>query len=802
MIAEIALPLPLPAPLAYRVPEPLQPLAKVGVRVRVPAGKRRVVGWLVGFRDAAPAGVELRDVEAVLDLEPVLTGDLLELARFVADYYIAPLGEVLRSMLPADLPPWGDHRVWLTDAGAIAPPRSAEESAVVEVLRDQGRMTLAELQRRTGLAGIGHLLETLREDGRVALGDRRSRATRYVPAVELAPGPLPVLLAACGRSPAGQEVVRYLAALGRPVRLAELSAATGASAAVVRRLVRLGLLHQFSEAERLSLERHRMRGTERVPIVLSADQAAAVEALVGAVAAGEFSPFLLAGVTGAGKSEVFLRGAEATLAAGRAAILLVPEIALVPALAGEARQRFGGDLALLHSGLAEGERQQEWERIRRGEARVVLGPRSALFAPVERLGLVVVDEEQDLAYKQESTPRYNGRDLALVRGARSGAVVVLVSATPSLETRHNVERGKLRRLELRGRVGGATLPEGLLVDLRLEAPPGKAGTVYFSATLRAALAETFAAGDQAILLRNRRGYAPILLCRACGEDMRCDACGLPRTWHRRERRLICHYCGSSVAAPERCPSCGAAALDPIGAGTERIEEEFKALFPNVAVEVLDRDSVRRRGSVAAVLERFARGDAQALVGTQMASKGHHFPRVALTAVLQADAYLGFPDFRAVERTYTLLVQLAGRAGRGDRPGRVVVQTFHPEHYAIQAALRNDDAGFAAEEMRFRRLFNYPPYARMVQILARSRRRERAESTLGELAAKLAAHPDAAGIRVLGPAPAPFERLRGEWRFQLLLRGPSASQLNRLVREVLPAKAAADLTVDVDPQQLL
>ncbi|MGE5233488.1 MAG: primosomal protein N' [Acidobacteriota bacterium] len=802
MIADVALPLPLQTPLAYAVPEPLRALARAGIRVRVPAGKRRLVGWIVGFRERAPEGVELREIEEVLDLEPVLTPELLELARFVSDYYLAPPGEVLRSMLPADLAPWGDHRVWLTDAGAIAPPRDADEAAIVEALREAGRLRVSELQRRTGLAGLGRALEALRDAGRVALGDRRSRGTRYVSAVELAPGELAAHLAVCGRSAAGQAVVRHLFGLGRPARMAELQTELGASEAVLRRLVRLGVLHQFSEAERLPLDRHRLRAAAEVPaIVLRADQQAALAAIEAGLVRRTFAPFLLVGVTGAGKTEVFLRAAEASVAQGRAAILLVPEIALVPALAAEVARRFGSDFALLHSGLGEAERHQEWERIRSGEARVVLGPRSALFAPVADLGLIVVDEEQDPAYKQESTPRYSGRDLALVRGARAGAAVVLVSATPSLESRHNVERGKLVRLDLAGRVGGASLPAGVLVDLRQE-PPGTSGKVHFSAALEAALTETLAAGDQAILLRNRRGYAPLLLCRACGEDMRCADCGLPRTLHRRERRLLCHYCGSTVPVPERCPSCGEAALEPVGAGTERIEEEFRALFPGVPTEVLDRDAVRRRGSVAVVLERFARGDAQVLIGTQMVSKGHHFPRVALTAVLQADAYLGFPDFRAVERTYTLLVQLGGRAGRGERPGRVVVQTYHPEHYAIQAALRNDDAGFAEEELRFRRLFHYPPYTRMVQLLTRSRHRDRAETVLQEIAARMSAHPAAAGIRVLGPAPAPLERLRGEWRFQLLLRGESAGELNRLVREVLPEKPAADLSIDVDPQHLL
>jgi primosomal protein N' (replication factor Y) len=538
-----------------------------------------------------------------------------------------------------------------------------------------------------------------------------------------------------------------------------------------------------------------------------------VAALLEVIEAGRYQPFLLRGITGSGKTEVYLRAVEAVLQRGGSAILLVPEIALVPALAGSVAARFGDRLAILHSNLGSAERQQEWQRIREGAARVVLGPRSAIFAPVERLGLVVVDEEHDPAYKQEVTPRYHGRDLALVRGRAAAAPVLLVSATPSLESRYNAERGRYQPLELTRRVGGGSLPEGLLVDMRKELASRKAGgdkaveerkpgEVLFSRLLRQEIETTLGVGAQVILLRNRRGYAPRLLCRACGEDMRCDQCGLPRTFHRREERLVCHYCGSQRPVPEVCPTCQEAALEPIGTGTERLEEDFRELFPGVPVAVLDRDTVRRKGGAAAVLERFGQGETKVLIGTQMVSKGHHFPNVALTGVMSADTYLGFPDFRAVERTYNLLTQLAGRAGRGEVPGRVVIQTFHPEHYAIRAALEHDDAAFAAEEMRFRRAFHYPPYTRMVQILVQEKKRERGEGRLRDLARALARHPLSRGFRILGPAPAPLERLRGKWRFQLLIRGESYKQLHALLRAVLPEPLPSEVTVDVDPQDLL
>ena len=810
-VASVAVPVPVPDALAYEIPDDLRGAVPEGARVRVRVGRRRLTGVVVGLASEAPEGVTLRPLDALLDREPVLDDELLALARFVAEYYLAPIGEVVRTMLPSDLPPWGDRRVWLTDAGAIVPPRDAAEEAVVAAVREAGRTTMAALhralRREVGEAELAAALDRLAADGRLASGERRKASgVRYVGAVELPPGDLEAQLAAAGRSAPGRAVVELLAGLGRPATVEEVTAAVECTPAVVSRLVKLGVLRRFTQVERLDLGRHmltRRAAGEPAPFELRPDQAAAAGKLVAAVAEGGYRPFLLAGITGSGKTEVYLRAADAALARGRSAVILVPEIALVPALARALERRFAGRLAILHSNLASGERHQEWERIRGGEARVVLGPRSALFAPVADLGLVVVDEEQDGAYKQDLTPRYHARDLALVRAQRAGAAALLVSATPSLESRYNVERGRLAPLTLTARAGQGALPEGVLVDLKHAGGGRRPGEVYFTEPLRDELARTFAAGEQAILLRNRRGYSPMLLCRACGEDFRCDDCGLPRTYHRRDAALVCHYCGSRRTAPSACPACREEALDPIGAGTERVEERFAELFPDVRAEVLDADSVRRAGGAAAVLERFARGEAQALIGTQMVSKGHHFPGVALAAVLSADSYLTFPDFRAVERTYTLLTQLAGRAGRGERPGKVVIQTYHPEHYAIQAALAHDDAAFAAEEMRFRRVFHYPPYTRMIQLLVRDADRAKAERVLADLTARLRDHPLSRGVRLSGPAPAPFERLRGKWRFQLLLRAVNGRRLRDLVGAVLAdAPASVDLVVDVDPQQLL
>lgn len=800
-LVEVAVPLPLAKPLVYRVPPAFRSLAAPGSRARVPVGRRRLVGVILGALADAPAGLRVKSLEAVLDREPVLPEDLLRLAAETARYYIAPIGEVVRSMLPSDLPPWGDQRVRLSDAGALTLGRTADERAVIGWLRESGRLRICDLVESGELTDPHATLEALRRDGLVVLTDSPRRGGRYLAAVELASGSLEELLERCGRSKPGRQAVELLAAMGRPMTVSELCDAVGCGKAVVRRLVARRALRQFTQIARLELDRHLLAPRDAPRITLRADQETALKTIENALEEGAYRAFLLTGMTGSGKTEVYLRAIERVLAADGSAIVLVPEIALVPAVAGDARQRFGDITAILHSGLSGSERRQEWERIRQGQARIVLGPRSAIYSPVRNLRLVVVDEEQDPSYKQDQVPRYNGRDVAILRAHQAGAIAVLVSATPSLETRYNVEVGKASSLTLTHRVGHGELPEGVVVDLRAEAPARRPGEICFSQRLRDEIENCLGAGDQVILLRNRRGYAPMLLCRACGDDSRCRGCGLPRTYHRREKRLRCHYCGSSAPVPVSCARCSEAALEAVGAGTERVEEQVRELWSGVRVDVLDRDT-SRRGEAAAVLARFGRGESRILVGTQMVSKGHHFPGVALTAVLLADSYLSFPDFRAVEKTYSLLTQLAGRAGRGERPGRVVIQTYYPEHYAIQAALRHDDARFADEETRFRRIFHYPPYTRMVQILLRDRHRGRAERAVGDLSERIGRHALAAGVRISGPAPAPYERLRGKWRFQMLLRHASGQRLRELVEDVVPKSTTGDLIVDVDPYELL
>ena len=821
-LVRVAVPVPRLPVLTYKVPSRWEPLAQVGSRVRVRVGNRRLIGTIFERTQDAPEGITLRDLDEVLDLAPIVEPELLELASFGSSYYMAPIGEVVSALVPSGIRSWGARKVRVTSAGAMSLGLDPGDALLVQHLLENGPMTIAELHTATkervdatedkdAPTPLAVRLERLQNAGKVSIeATRRARGARYKSAVELPPGNLDEQLQACGRSPKARAVVEHLNTLGRPATDQEVCAEVSCSSAVITRLVKRGVLRRFTQIESVSLARHQLSrkapsGEPQSPhkkFVLRPDQAEALEQVQGALESRTYRTFLLAGMTGSGKTEVYLRATETALAQGRSAILLVPEIALVPALARQVRERFGDDLAILHSNLATAERSQEWERIREHRARVVLGPRSAVFAPVRSLGLIVVDEEHDTAYKQEIAPRYHGRDLALVRAQRMGAVALVASATPSLETRHNVDRERYGLLELTERVGQGALPEGILVDLRKEPVMKKPGDVVFSQRLQAEIEHNLKRGEQIILLRNRRGYAPMLLCRACGQDHRCEDCGLPMTFHQRAERLECHYCGAKRSAPRQCESCDELALEPIGTGTERVEERFKKRFPNVPVAVLDRDTSRRTGGAAAVLEQFSRGATQVLIGTQMVAKGHHFPGVTLTGVLAADSYLGFPDFRAVEKTYALLVQLAGRAGRGDKPGRVVVQTYNPEHYAIRAALEHEDRAFAAEEMAFRRTFLYPPYSRMVQLLLRDKQQARGQERVLQIARALQQHPLANQVRIQGPAPAPLERLKGMWRFQLLVRGPSSQALRKLVREAVLPLGLADLTIDVDPYSLL
>jgi len=791
-VVSVALPLPIRRDFSYRVPERI-PAPEAGTRVRVPFGERVLTGIVVGCEEAEGPG--LREILEVLDEEPVCPPDLLAAAERVAQRFFTSRGEVLKSALPSRLPAVGAAAYRITEKGALA-GASGTERDVLDRLRSGEAVKMADLS----VEGKREAIRNLEEKGWIGVvsagRERAPRSEWAYAAVRTEEQERSRLL---GRSRRGQEVLSYLESLGRPATAAEIRAATRVSSAVLRGLLQRGLLHRFEQERR---EQPAVLPSGRPDVVLTAGQDAALSEVTSAVRERRFLPALLQGVTGSGKTEIYLRAIAAALEAGRGAVWLVPEIALTPVFARALLRQFGDRAAVLHSALSERQRGHAWDRIRAGKARIVIGPRSAAFAPVLDPGIFVVDEEHDSSYKQRESPRYDAREVASIRAKTAGAALLFGSATPSMEAWHAAREGRLQLLRLPTRVEDRPLPSVQIVDLKRE--PFRAdekGVPLFSRPLVERLREVFARGEQAILLQPRRGFAPYLLCRDCGHEFRCSRCSVSRTVHDRGRSLVCHYCGEKGPRPSRCPDCGGGVLEAIGAGTERVADRFAEIFPGVAHAVLDRDTARRRGA-AAVVEDVLSGRVACLIGTQMVAKGHDFPGVTAVGVLSADTLLNFPDFRAAEKTFQLVAQVAGRSGRGEATGTVHVQTFHPQHPAIRHAAAHDVDAFATEELGFRRAFFYPPFCELAAILVSSSDRARAEAAASEIGKAAGNGPP--GTRLSGPAPAPLERLQGRWRFQILIRAPDRRSLLTALETCVPehSPAGTQVAVDVDPQDLM
>jgi primosomal protein N' (replication factor Y) len=722
--------------LTYRLPAGMA-IPPKGARVVVPLGGRAVVGCVVEPKASgdAVAPASLRDVTRVLDDEPFLPVHVVDLALWVGEYYACGPGDVLTMAMPP-LARRGDATSFRTVATAV--------------LTDAGRALTSE-----------------------------ERATAKQ-----------------------RELVEALARASAPVALAVL-AARGISAAVVRRAADRGLV---TIAETID-ERDPFAGDgsvgESAPMpgpverALTDDQTRALEVLEAAADAHAFRPVLLHGVTGSGKTEVYLRLARHVLRERRRVLVLVPEIALTPALAGLFRATFGARVAIQHSGLSEGERHDQWYRIRRGDVDLVVGTRSAVFAPLDRLGLIIVDEEHEASYKQEETPRYHGRDVAVMRARMDGALVVLGSATPSLESSANAEAGRYALVSMPARVLDRPLARVRIVDMRQEM--AQAGTERaLGAPLVEALAARLAAGEQSLVLLNRRGFATVIFCRQCGASLECPHCSVTLTYHRAARRVRCHYCNYAAPVPRACGECGGEFLEHSGVGTERLEAEVRERFPTARVARVDRDTVRRKGAISRVLAAVARGEVDILVGTQMIAKGHDFPAVTLVGVVNADVGLGHADFRAGERTFQLLTQVVGRAGRGDRPGEAIVQTLYPEHYSVQAAAVQDYALFRAQEMEFRRTMRYPPTTGLVNVVVRHEQLDRAMADALDLVKRVRAANGA--FTILGPAPAALARIKDEYRAQFFLKGRDRRPMREAILAALDARPELRrrTTIDVDP----
>jgi len=812
---DVALAVPLDMVFTYRVPTEAAPV--VGGRVLVPFRQQRLTGIVVELHDREPS-VKIKSILNVLDLSPVLDEQLLRLGRWIADYYLAPIGEVFRTMLPLNAEFKRAIAYRISKEGHLAlhmagtkgssarsrrtPEEQDAEIRVLDYLAAQEivpgeavavpEQTLRASIRasKTILSGMVRKKWILRED----ISDVRdaSRTVRIA-----------LLKSAEGKLNDNQrKIVETLAASGGRVPVETLQA-LDVPHSTLGTLVKRGMVEIIEEVAVFAVSRSKPRPS--VEFDFNAAQKNALANMREAVEKKTFSGILLHGVTGSGKTAVYLAGMRAVLEAGRSAILLVPEIGLTPAVAADLHQIFGDEVAILHSALSDKERAQQWHRIKNGEARMVVGTRSAVFAPVADLALIIVDEEHDSSYKQEETPRYHARDIAVVRAKMANAVVVLGSATPSLESYFNAKKNKYALVELPDRVEQRPLPEVEIIDMRQEFQETGHEQVI-SRKLAAEIKERLERKEQVMVLLNRRGYSPVVLCRACGKTLQCRNCAISMTHHKREHKMVCHYCGFVAPVPKACAECGSEYVYFLGTGSEKLEEILHGMFPQARIARLDRDTVRGHEDFERTLNALSEGELDLLVGTQMIAKGHDIHGVTLVGVVGADSALGLPDFRAAERTFQLLTQVAGRTGRGNSPGKVVLQTYFQDHYAVQYAARHDFIGFYEKELRFRSWMHYPPYSALANVLIRSDKLDDAlqwSGTLGKWFDQVRHE----GVRVLGPAAAPITRLKRDYRYHFVLKSPSREKLNATLRSMLAYAASqkiprTQVIVDVDALWLM
>jgi primosomal protein N' (replication factor Y) (superfamily II helicase) len=806
---DVAVPVPLDAVFTYRVPEGMNPV--VGGRVLVPFRQQRMSGIVADLHDRKPS-VQTKNVVSVLDTTPVLDEQLLRLGKWIADYYLAPIGEVLRTMLPLSAEFKRSITYHITEEGHTAlhaastagssgrsrrePEEQLVEIRVLDYLAQRASASESSLRSslkasKVILAGMVRKKWIARED----ISDRRD-ATRTIKVA--------ILKNAEGKLNANQKtIVDSLSATEGKAAVATLQE-LDVPRSTLGTLVRRGLVEIIEEPAEFHVSAKKPRPS-KFDFELNAAQKAALHYIQQSVNRVKFSGALLHGVTGSGKTAVYLAAMRSVLDAGRSSILLVPEIGLTPAVAADLHQVFGDEVAILHSALSQEERAEQWHRIKRGEARVVVGTRSAVFAPVADLALMIVDEEQDSSYKQEETPRYHARDVAVMRAKMANAVVVLGSATPSLESYYNAKKHKYELLELRDRVEKRPLPEVEIIDMRQEFQETGHEQVI-SRKLATEIKERLDRKEQVMVLLNRRGYSPVVLCRSCGKALECRNCAIAMTHHKGAQRMVCHYCGFTAPVPKVCGECGSEYVYFLGTGSEKLEELLHGMFPQARIGRLDRDTVQGREDFERALNALDQGELDMLVGTQMIAKGHDIHGVTLVGVVGADAALGFPDFRAAERTFQLLTQVAGRAGRGQIQGKVVLQTYFQDHYAVQYAAQHDFVGFYEKELRFRSWMHYPPYSSLANVLVRSDKLDAAmqwSGTLGKWFEKTRHE----GIRVLGPAAAPIVRLKRDYRYHFVLKSASREKLNALLRTMLAYAAQqkiprTQVIVDVDAVWLM
>jgi primosomal protein N' (replication factor Y) (superfamily II helicase) len=840
LFSDVALAVPLDMVFTYAIPPGMEPV--VGGRVLVQFRQQRLSGIVVELHDRPPQ-VKTKKVLEALDRTPVLDEKLLQLGKWIADYYLAPIGEVFRTMLPLSAEFKRAIAYRITDEGQMAlhlagvsgsPARSQRtpeqqriEFRVLDYLAEresvrEERLRAATQVSRALLGGMVRKRWMVREDVSAARDATRSvKVAVLLGAEERHPAETGLKLSPLGGPdippPTGADDTSRSKKLNHNQRtLVDRLAAAGGRVPVealhgldvprttLGTLVRRGLVELVDEPQDLTHSKLKPRQSP-FEFEFSRAQKEALGKIGTAVASRKFAGLLLHGITGSGKTAVYLACMREVLEQGRSSILLVPEIGLTPAVAADLHQVFGDEVAILHSGLSDAERAEQWHRIRRGEARVVAGTRSAVFAPVRDLALLIVDEEQDSSYKQEETPRYHARDVAVMRAKMAGAVVVLGSATPSLESYYNAKKNKYALVELPDRVEMRPLPEVEIIDMRKEFQETGQEQVI-SRKLAEEIRERLGKKEQVMVLLNRRGYSPVVLCRACGKTLQCANCAVSMTHHKREGKMECHYCGHVEPIPNQCAQCGSEYVYFLGTGSEKLEELLHGMFPQARIGRLDRDTVRGREDFEHALNALNEGALDMLVGTQMIAKGHDIHGVTLVGVVGADMALGLPDFRAAERTFQLLTQVAGRAGRGQSPGKVVLQTYFQDHYAVQFAARHDFAGFYEKELQFRAWMHYPPYSAIANVLIRSEKLDDALAWSGDLGRwfEKTRHE---GIRVLGPAAAPITRLKRDYRYHFILKSPSREKMNALLRAMLAEAARrkiprTQVIVDVDAVWLM
>jgi primosomal protein N' (replication factor Y) len=808
----VALPVPLRTTFTYAVPEALRLVLQPGCRVLVPFRKKSLIGVAVELVISPPAGTKLRDITRVIDLVPALTPGLLELGQWIASYYLAPIGEVFRSMLPPPTEISSQREVLLTTAGRVLAAEQAknfllagnagDEADALAALAKKGKAISLAAAVKLGITA--DLLQRLQRRGlleiRETVRGRKQRTQRII------------AWKGSGAPRAGDaeklERLRALLETERgPLPLSQLLKLARMSKLLVERWVREGILTSWEEPVDPAEDPFDV-GYESPAHTLNPAQESAFGAIRARFELAAFGVQLLHGVTGSGKTEVYLRAVQDTLARGKTAIVLVPEIALTLWMGRQCRAWFGAQfegVVVLHSALSDVERSRAWWRVRHGEARVVVGTRSAVFAPLENVGLIIVDEEQESSYKQEETPRYHGRDVAIVRAKSENALALLGSATPSLETYHHAREGKYELLTIAARVASRPLPSVEIIGLRDEFQKTQK-TSPISSALHVGIEQCLSNGTQALILINRRGYSWSVLCRSCGASVQCENCSISMTHHKSRNRLECHYCGSIQQIPKQCPKCQSKYVYFFGEGSEHLEERLRKDFPSARIARLDRDTARTKRQFQETLGAFAGGALDILVGTQMLAKGHDFHRVTLVGVVGADASLSMPDFRAAERTFQLLTQVAGRAGRGELTGRVLIQTYYPDHYAIQDAVKQDYPAFFERELHFRRVMAYPPFTSLANVIVRDTSLEKAIQWSRQISEYFAPFNNE-GVRVLGPAAAPLAKLKREHRFQFLLKSRSKAKLAKLLSGALAFCDAKEIPqtvilADIDPLSLL